>query len=280
VIALRHLVRPVLRAALAAWLLGAAAAGAAAREMRPEISRAEAEWLAGVHSALNHRDCPRAVSRLNDGLEKRYPDAYMMAGAMYEMGLCVKAQWDRAATMYQRALAARHRGGQYRLVAGLAERDAPVALWWAQEGDAVMLPSECRVPAAAHRDAEAFAAALQAWPAGRLAACAYVAGVVAAVSGEVEYPGDALGMQIEGRIQMQFHPAQGRIDWRTAEIGRLALTGPVSGDREMDRSSAKASDALRRYLEEIGRRALARFKAPAGIDPDTVVKVEYVFTIR
>lgn len=269
-----------MKPALAALLLAAAAAGAQAQAMRPDTSRAEFEWMAGVHSALDHRDCKLAVARLNDGLEQRFPDAFMLAGAMFEQGLCVKVQWDRAATLYQRALAAGHRGGQFRLVAGLAERDAPVALWWAQQDEAVQLPRECRVGADVHASAEAYASALRAWPAGRIAECAYMAGVVAAVTGEVEYPGDALGMRIEGRIEMRFHPGQGRIDWRTEEVARLELSGLVSGDRMMDRDSAKVRDSLRRYLDEVGRRALARFKAPAGLPADLAVRVAYIFTIR
>jgi hypothetical protein len=156
-----------------------------------------------------------------------------------------------------------------------------VALWWAQERDAVTLPGECRVPVEAHRQAEAYAAALQAWPAGRIAQCAYMAGVVASVTGEVEYPGDALGMLIEGRIEMRFFPGQGRIEWHTDEVNRLELSGLVDGDRLQDRDSAKARDSLRRYLDEVGQRALARFKAPpAGLAPDAVLRVQHIFVIR
>lgn len=268
--------------ALGASVLAAAALGVQAQPqaMRPDSTRAEREWLDGVHSALNHRDCKLAVSRLNEGLEQRYPDAFLLAGAMFEQGLCVKAQWDRAATLYQRALAAGHRGGRYRLVAGLAERDPAVALWWLQDGDGASLPAACRAPAAVHRDAEAYAALLAGWPAGRLAACAYLAGVSAAISGELEYPGDALGMLIEGRILMQFLPAEGRIDWRTAEVTRLEGSGLQSGEQVALRDGVKARDVLRRYLDELGQRALARFKRPAGIAPDWRVDTEYSFRIR
>lgn len=262
-----------MKATLAALLLAAAATGAAADAMRPETTRAESEWLDGVHSALRHRDCPRVVSRLNDGLEKRYPEAYVMAGAMYEQGLCVKAQWDRAATMYQRALAAGHRGGHFRLVAGLAERNAPVALWWAQEADRIRLPEACRVPAERHRDAEAFAAALQAWPAGRIPACAYLAGVIAAVSGEMEYPGDAIGELVSGAIRMQFSPAEGRIDWVPQELSQYSVA-QQQRDQPMRRQT---SERLRAYAEEVGRRALARFPRPDGIDPSWQATMEFRF---
>jgi hypothetical protein len=263
------------RAAWAALALALVVPGASGqpKPMRPDTTAAEQEWLGGVHSALGHRDCARVVSRLNDGLEKRFPEAYVMAGALYEQGLCLKAQWDRAATMYQRALAAGHRGGHYRLVAGMAERDAPVALWWAQEGDGVMLPEACRVPADRHRDAGAFAAVLQSWPAGRIAACAYMAGVVAAVSGEIEYPGDAIGTLVEGGIRLHFKPAEGRIEWLPLELSQYSVANQLRDQPVMPR----VNERLRAYAEEVGRRALARFPRPDGIDPSWQALVDFRF---
>jgi TPR repeat protein len=269
------------RFAVGLGLLACATGAPCAEPHRPGVTQAEWEWLNGVHSALGHRDCKLAVSRLNDGLAGRYPDAFLLAGTMYEEGLCLKAQWDRAATMYQRALAAGHRGGRYRLIAGLAQREPAVALWWTQEGNIVWLPEACRVPAEAVRDAEAYATALQRWPPGRLAACAYLAGVASAISGDLEYPGDALGMLIEGTVRMQFIPAEARIEWRTTEVARLEPSGLMSGERVMERDAVKARDSLRRYLDELGKRALNRDRAaPPASDPGWLVNVEYVFTIR
>jgi hypothetical protein len=267
---------------LAAAGLVAAALGAQAQPqaMRPETTRAEAEWLEGVHSALGHRDCPRAVARLNDGLERRFPDAYVMAGAMFEQGLCVKAQWERASTMYQRALAAGHRGGQYRLVAGMAERDPAVALWWSQEGSALQLPSECRVAAEAHRDAEAYAAALRAWPSGRLGICSFIAGVSASVFGEVEYPGDTRGRQIDGTVEMHILPGAGRIEWQGMDLKLSEAWVAQLPAARAGRLDAQAREAVRAYLDGIAQRALRRYPIPAQAGADLRLVVRLAFFSR
>lgn len=269
-----------MKAKLAALLLGAAAAGATAEALRPEVTRAESEWLAGVHSALGHRDCPLAVARLNDGLEKRYLDAYVMAGAMFEQGLCVKAQWERASTMYQRALAAGHRGGQYRLVAGMAERDRAVALWWSQEGTALQLPSECRVAAETHGDAEAYAAALRAWPAGRLGVCSFIAGVAASVFGEVEYPGDTRGRQIEGTVEMHILPGAGRIEWQGVDLRLSEAWVAQLPAARAGRLDAQAREAVLAYLDGIAQRALRRYPVPTQAGADLRLVVRLVFSSR
>lgn len=269
-----------MRATLVALLLAAAATGAAAEAMRPETTRAESEWMAGVHSALSHSDCKLAVSRLNDGLDQRYPDAYLMAGAMYEQGLCLKAQWDRAATMYQRALAVGHRAGQYRLVAGLAEREPAVALWWSQEGQALQLPSECRVASEAHRDAEAYAAALRAWPGGRLGICNFMAGVLASVFGEVEYPGDTRGHQINGTVEMHLLPGAGRIEWQAMDLKLSEAWVAQLPAARAGRLDAQARDAVRAYLDGIAQRALRRYPVPTQAGSELRLAVKLVFSTR
>lgn len=266
--------------ALAAGLLAASALGSAAQPLRTESSRAEQEWLAGVHSALDHRDCKLVAARVNDGLEQRHPEAYVMAGALFEQGLCVKADWARAATLYQRAMAVGHRGGFYRLVAGLAERDPPVALWWAQEGDAARLPEGCGTAAEAHRDAEAYAAALRAWPAGQLAACNYVVGVLASLYGEVEYPGNVVGKALEGSVQMHFLPAQGRIEWQARELHLSDHWRSLLPEARAARQEASAVETVQRYLDEIAQRALRRYPVPARLDPAARVVVQLSFEVR
>lgn len=268
-----------MRAALAVGLL-VWASGAQAQVMFLKPNVPEAEWLAGVHSALNHRDCKLAVSRLNDGLEARYPDAYLMAGTMFEDGLCVKAQWERAASMYQRAHAAGRPTGMYRMVAGLASRDAPVALWWAQKLGAPALPDFCRLAADVHGNAEAYAAALRVWPPGQLAACAYIAGVQAAVFGEIKHPSVALGRYVDGKVTMRFVPAAGSIDWRVDELEDILPTPFEAPAGRKARQSAEVSQDLHRYLETISRRALERFVKPPAFAMDGDIAAEMTFTSR
>ncbi|RVT48902.1 hypothetical protein [Rubrivivax albus] len=204
---------------------------------------------------------------MNDGLQARHPNAFLMAGSMFEQGLCVKPEWDRAQGYYRSAVAVGHRAGHYRIVAGFAERDPAVALWWTQQGSAPVVPAECQVPPEVHGDAEAYAAALHAWPPGRLTACAHVAGVMAAVHGEVEYPGDVVGRGMNGQFQMVFHPAEGRIDWTVPDF-TITYRQFVEPPAVVSARWAKQFHAdVREYLESVGKRALARFPTPAGIDP-------------
>ncbi|MCP5272439.1 MAG: hypothetical protein H6932_14610 [Burkholderiaceae bacterium] len=254
-------------------------AGAASAVQRPEQTREEREFLDAVHVALRHRDCAAVVQRLNDGLAAKLPDAFLMAGTMYEEGLCLKRSWERAAEHYGRAWSTGHTGGGYRMIAGLASREPGAALWWAQRVGQAM-PAACRVPAEVHADVQAFVAALNAWPAGRLQACSHVAGVVATVIGEAEYPGEALGQMLEGSVQLRYRPAEARLEWQNLETRALAHGGLLRGEPLQDRESRAARDRMRAALETLGQRALARYPRPEGIDPNWLIEVHYEFQLR
>jgi hypothetical protein len=256
--------------------------GAAVAQPAYVQSRADAEAQAGVLTALEHRDCRLAVQRLNAGLRDKLPGVMLQAGTMYEDGLCLKANWPRASAMYQAAAAAGHPAGRYRLVSGLAHtaREPAVALWWALADKAMALPADCQLSDGVRASPEAFANALAAWPATRLAACSHAAGVVAALLSEVEFPGDVLNRMLEGDIGMRYLPAAGRVDWQTTQIQELEMSGLVSGDRVMDRDSRRARDGLRQFLDELGRRVLARHgPAPSGTGPDWQVDYRFEFRI-
>jgi hypothetical protein len=267
------------KAALAVGCL-AWASGVQAQFMILKPNVPEAEWLAGVHSALNHRDCQLAVSRLNDGLAARFADAYLMAGTMFEDGLCVKAHWERAASLYRQAHAAGRPTGIYRLVAGLAHRDAAVALWWAQKTGAPYLPDVCRVEAQVHGSAEAYAAALRDWPPGQLGGCSYVAGVQAAVFGELKHPTVALGRYVDGKVTMRFLPSTGRIEWQVVELEGVLPTPFETPAATMARRDAAARQDLERYLETISQRALARYAKPPSLAMDGEITAEMLFSTR
>ena len=270
------------RAALVLLALAAGAAQGQDEPMRPEETRAEQLAAGHVRAALEAKDCPRAVQHLKEGLAAKHPGLYLMAGTMYEDGLCVKADWERAKAFYQLGLDAGHRGGLFKLVAGLAHgpRDPAAALWWGQRALAATLPGDCIVADWVHRDPESYVATLRAWPAGRLGACVYAAGVLSLVAGDMMYPPDALGLQIAGRVKMSFVPAEGRIDWTTTDLEIKPPVGVVSGEWLRDRQSRDARESLRRSLEQTGQRALRRFKAPTGIDAAWRPEMEYVFSLQ
>lgn len=268
-----------MRAAAALSLLLPALAAVAAQ--RPDESRAERLATESLAVAIEAKDCKLAVSRLNEGLASKYPGFYLIAGTMYEEGICLKANWERAQQLYLRGLESGHRGGAYKLVAGLAHggRDPAAAVWWAQKLD-VGLASPCRVTADVHGDAERYVATLKGWPAGRLAACAYTAGVLSTVSGDLEYPRTAVAYYMVGTIGMAFVPAESRFEWQTEELQMLQMQGVVAGEQLADRNTRDARDTLRRSLEQAGERALKRFERPAGIDPGWRLSAKFIFEIK
>lgn len=224
-----------------------------------------------VLDAVTQRDCAAAVKQLNAGLAKAYPEVYTLAGGFYEEGVCVKANWERAVSLYQRAQGQGHPGVAARLAAGYAAPvggpDKAAALWWAYRAKTA-LPSACTGAAAQADDPDRFVAALQAWPAHQLDGCVYVAGVMARLQADIEDPGLAKSLGLAGQVKVNFVPAKSQIEVaeKTAEarmdIGRLA-EGVARGD---DEKAARL--ALGSYLRERADKALQRYAKPAELPAD------------
>ncbi len=272
--------RPWLALCLACALLPSTAAA-----LRPEETPAEAEAVAEVVNALQHADCPRAAARLNAGLKERYPGIYLLAGSMYENGTCLKPSWERAERMYLLASEAGHRGGTLRLVAGLAERgrDLAAALWWLQQEGGLPVPAECRVAGFVADAPEAFVATLRHWPQARLIGCTYVAGVLAHLISDVDYPVRALDFGVGGEVALRWQPAEGAMQWRTVQTQRLdGQYGAGDSATLVDGASRRTTQALEDYLRGVGEQALRRYARPAGIDPGWVIeqRIRFSVTVR
>ena len=257
-------------------------AGSALAAEQPEETGAERDAVSSVHVAIARQDCAAAVARLNEGLARQYTGIYLMAGLMYEDGICLKPNWERAERLYLRAHAAGHRAGVLRLVAGQARnsRDPAAALWWAQQGHGMALPLPCRVPETVWNDPARFVDALHAWPVGQLEACVYAAGVTAMVTGDTEYPGTALDFNIAGQVEMTFEPAKGTIAWRTIQIEARQMAGLVSADTLRDRDSRRVQQSLEIYLRDGGDRALRQFTRPAAMPADWRLTVVFAFDLK
>jgi hypothetical protein len=264
--------------AVALALLQAATAGAAER---PEATRAERESVGRVFTALERKDCATAVQRLNQGLAEKYIDIYMLAGSMYEEGLCLKSNWERAVQMYLQADRLGHRGAWARLVAGYADqgRDPASALWWASRRGGMGLPRTCLLPSGLWDDPEAVVATLRAWPRGQLEQCLYAAGVMAMVTGDVEFPSVPLTFELNAHVVMRFVPAEASIDWKTVEVEALPVHGVVRGDYQRDRSSRQVRASFETYLRELGERALKRYAKPAEMPSDWQVDSHFFFRL-
>ena len=229
-----------------------------------------------VHEAVARGDCVAAAASLNAGLAKAYPAVWMLAGAMYEDGVCLKANWDRALAFYQRADTAGHPGAAARVAAGYAAsiggRDLAASLWWALRAR-TELPAPCAEVAPLAQDADRFIAALQAWPAGQLGACAYAGAVMSAVQGELAAPDLALGYGLEGTLKLTFVPAQARLD---IDSEGLVAAATVQDALTRDADQRSARDALAQQLRRAADRTLKRHDKPAGVPAAWRVETAHV----
>lgn len=260
-------------------VLVAAPAGAAGRKEPP--GKVEEQAVAGIHDALRASDCALVASRLNDGLKRKYPSVYLLAGTLYEQGLCLKQDWDRAARLFEQANDAGEPQGRHRMIAGLAEggRDRAAAMYWATEVPSG-LPEECLAGRDLRHEPEAYVAQLRRWPAGRLDACVYVVGVANAISGEIEYPSVGAAYAVYGRYRMDFNPATATVEWEELDLRLGTMTGAMSGDDVRDRDSGRVQQTLRSALQETSHRALRRFTKPASVPATWRLQREFAFNIH
>jgi TPR repeat protein len=235
-----------------------------------------------VVDAITRKDCPAAVTRLNAGLGKAYPEVLSLAGAMYEDGLCLKPNWDRALTFYQRAITAGHPGAAARVAAGYAApaggRDLATALWWSVRAKTA-LPAPCARVAPLADDADKFVAALNAWPAGQLGACTYAAAVMATIQAEVESANLAGTYGVEGKLKFVLVPEQGRVDISQDLKAAATLPGATIDAVARERGFQDAKVALSTTLREVADRALKRYDKPAGIAPDWRSEAEFALKV-
>lgn len=235
-----------------------------------------------VRNSIAARDCVTAVKRLKSGLENGYPEMALLAGSMYENGICVKRDWSRAVTFYVQAHDAGEKDGSARLVAGYADPangpDVAAALWWAWKNPGA-LPAYCGVSKEALADPDRFVAELNGWPKDRLAACNYIVGVLATISAEVKYPELASSHGIGGDVTLRFLVGVPRIELQRGQSHEYELVGWVSADTLRDRKTRKMGDGFEAALSSVANRALARYPHPGGIPADTLVQVQFSFGI-
>jgi hypothetical protein len=218
-----------------------------------------------VTDAIVKGDCTAAAGALNAGLAKQHPQVWLLAGVMFEEGLCLKANWPRALGFYERADGAGLPGAALRLAAGYATpaggRDLAASLWWAARAK-VALPAPCAQAAPLAGEPDRFVAALEAWPAGQVEACAYAGAVMSGLMGEL-VGGDLAGsLGLEGRIRIVFEPAQGRVDLSD----ELVPAGGVVADAATRDAEARATRAaLQQHLRTAADRALKRHAKPAAV---------------
>ncbi len=250
----------------------------------PSQCLAANEYTKAVVKAIEARDCIEAVRQLNLALAGASPEALLLGGAMFEQGLCLKQNTERASRLYLRAADAGASGARSRLAALYASpeggSDKGVAIWWALQAN-LPLPESCLIGNDIRSNAELFAQTLSRWPAGLLDACVHVTGVLATLDAEfVVKP----GADTREGVSFEFRPSNGSVEVRVNQLGqtlidnspRVVATNNVVGVNNVQQSATpdqmralmvqQEKQDLAKRIESVSRGAIARFARPAGID--------------
>ncbi|UUZ47674.1 hypothetical protein LP420_31620 [Massilia sp. B-10] len=201
---------------------------------------------------------------------------------MFETGLCVKENWDRAVYFYQLADKAGHKAAIHRLAATACccfYCDNALALWWAAQRTSD-LPRDCIPAADPEQDPDGFAAALTRMPVGEFKACVYMTGVYSAIMGETEFPAAAARNGMFGDVMMAFALGLGTIDWTQDNVGQAMSEGVVDGNKANTESRRKLENSLLNYMRSVGTRTLARYSKPEGIDPAIRIRQKFTFAYK
>jgi hypothetical protein len=245
---------------------------------------------AAIGRLIEAQDCAGALDKLKDGIRQDYAEVVLLAGSMYDHGVCVQRDWDRAILFYSQAYQAGLKEAAERLAAGFAapENGADVvgALWWARRGAMVSAPGTsplgpCTVSPEATDDIDRFVAELKTWPQTRLAMCNYVVGVMSTLWSEMKYPGRARAYGVGGDVTLRFLPAVPRIEMKTARTAEYQPFSFVAyGDEQRIRASKRVTGGFAETLGALGDRALARYPRPAGIPDNTEFLLRFIFRLE
>lgn len=261
-------------AALAVTLVSLAGPAAADR---PSPAEKAVHAIAG---AMKAGDCASAAELLNDGIARKYPEVYLVAGSMFENGVCLKRDWSRAKRLYIMAYDGGQRAAGYRLAAGFAAPengpDSSSALWWANREKHFGFKN-CAVSAEVNNDPERFRAELRTWTQARLEACNYLVGVMTTMGGEFRYPLKATRYRREGAFVLRFEPAVPRFAIRTAEASEFEPLGVLDGSEPVALKNDRGGFA--NELRQTAERALKRYPQPPDIPADWYGDFQFNFYI-
>jgi hypothetical protein len=237
-----------------------------------------------IEYLLADGNCRAAVAAINTGVAAKKPHIMQLAGAMYEDGLCVKQDWDKAVSFYMRAEEAGNRFAIGRLIAGYARpgRDNSMALYWAARSEQHgAYPPSCIPVANPVSDQEGFIAGLERMPPATFQGCVYLVGVVSEIVSQVRYPRLALLNGISGQYTMRFVPATGTVTWTIDEFDMSGNGGSVRFLTSAEQNSPHViRNSLLNYLQGKSNFALARYtRSGDSFGPDYAFKFRFVFNI-
>lgn len=253
-----------------------ASAGLALATAAATAQAVDAPGPTDVPALVRQGQCAAAVRVLNEQLKTPTDRMLVFAGAIHEIGACVKRDWRRAESFYLQAARMDSASARLRLAAAYADpangTDLGASLWWAHEA-ALPRPEACVVPRfSPTMDPEAFVKAIGSWGLPRVQACAYVGAVVAGTMADVLDSDPAVMAGPATTVRMSYEPGEGRFIARRIEADRSV--------EERRWRLGDAPDAATDRLGQLRRSALAaarRYVAPAGIDPAWRVDLEWQF---
>lgn len=233
-----------------------------------------------VGRAIAARNCSLAVDSLKNGLKKNSPSVSLLAGSMYEHGMCVKQDWSASFGFYTLAFEGGLKEAAERLAAGYADPangpDIAAALWWGRHGRSFQLPG-CTVTREAADDPDRFVAELATWSQAHLAGCNYIIGVMSMITAELKYPTRGIDQRLGGEFTLRFLPGQARVEVKRGETREYVLLGWIDDDALGERRKNQVTNIFEKALGDIANRALARYPQPAGIPAETQIEVKYNF---
>lgn len=257
---------------LALFLPAPQAAAAPSRPMHEIV--AEVTRRAAAH------DCRAAVEALREGLKLLYPEVALLAGSMYENGLCLKRDWDKAVTFYTQAHQGNLPEAADRLAAGFADPangpDMAAAMWWGLSSRGPRLVG-CEVSPGAEKDPDRFVAELSAWAPAQLALCNYVVGVISTISAEVKHPPrDRRATPAGADVVLRFLPALPRVALESGDAAVARALGAAANAKPgtVPGQNTSRYETMVRAAADL---ALRRYPQPAGIPPGSEITLIYRF---
>lgn len=240
-----------------------------------------------ITNRIRVKDCAGAVDDLKTALKKDFAEVAMLAGGMYDNGICVKRDWERAVPFYIQAWQGGIKGGADRLAAGYADPangpDVAAALWWASRnriGSRTLYGIKgCAVRKTAADDMDRFVAELRTWRQSRLQACNYMVGVMSTLEGEVKYPSMAYIYRVGGDVRIRFLPGLARIELEKGGSSEVQVHELANGDNASEPPGLNAGD-FEQAMGYVADRALRRYPRPDGIPADTLIKLDYHFRLQ
>jgi hypothetical protein len=231
-------------------------------------------------------ECSEVANSLNIPIAELNADGLIDIARHYELGKCVKQDWEKSAQYYQRAALGKVAKATLRLTALFAfdNRDPAAALYWAAQNPAI-LPKECLPAANPIKNTDGFIEELRTWPTNKLTACTYQAGLASRVMERFQqWPNGIFlqlgggGVRYEAEVTMRVNAKNGSIEWLDSEVGRPMVSQLIKGSNEPNLSDMPSKETHLYSFWSTGISVLKEFGRPPSDEPawsrELVISVE------